>query len=579
MEKKSKKVIVYTICFACIMLIDWTRGSQPWHVWATCINLTGAVLSVIMLSHFSLKKVPFSRYLIWLLIWLTGSGVGYLIWRADPGEVFLPQYIAAAVSVGCMGIVALQLWQERKTLRSAKQGNRFLAALWVILSVLMLVSRFSELWPLWYLILFGMFYIVPFTQEEKRGLWDGLANGVIIFFFLIQIFAYGFRPYDEVRYKGAYGNCNINSMMYLMTFIMILYKIHCLCWKQNGEKKTWKKRLGLIFFFVLAAGMFSFLLFTMTRTAILVAAGILIVYGILEAFVLHKVKWWKIVARGAAFCLCVVLTIPCVYLTIRYLPTILHHPVWWEGEYSVNKVHSYDPSNSEKYVTWDEAMELMLGRMYLGSTEVSLEEEDQESAYNSILLASNDTSLGEGTLTLLASDMTNREANDITNNETNDITSSVANDTAYAEKLLTDAEKILLTEEEANSSMRVRLEIYKRYWNHLNWNGHILEEGYFPITEDYHAWHAQNVFLQIAFYHGIPAGICFILLMIGLGVWAVKLAIKGGRKENILPLLIGMFFIGYGMMECVWYLGQGVLFFLYLIPRIMIDDRTNKVNE
>ena len=145
--------------------------------------------------------------------------------------------------------------------------------------------------------------------------------------------------------------------------------------------------------------------------------------------------------------------------------------------------------------------------------------------------------------------------------------------------MLTDAEKILLTEEEANSSMRVRLEIYKRYWNHLNWNGHILEEGYFPITEDYHAWHAQNVFLQIAFYHGIPAGICFILLMIGLGVWAVKLAIKGGRKENILPLLIGMFFIGYGMMECVWYLGQGVLFFLYLIPRIMIDDRTNKVNE
>jgi len=51
-------------------------------------------------------------------------------------------------------------------------------------------------------------------------LWDGLANGIILGFFLIQIFAYGFRPYDEVRYKGAYSNCNVNSLMYLMPKIL-----------------------------------------------------------------------------------------------------------------------------------------------------------------------------------------------------------------------------------------------------------------------------------------------------------------------------------------------------------------------
>lgn len=621
MERKSIKPIIYTICFACIMWIDWCRGSQRGDCWATYINLTGVVMSVIMLSHFSFKNVPLKRYIVWLLIWLAGSGVGYMIWRIYPGEVFETQYATAALSIGCLGLVVLHLWQARDTLKSASLGNPVLLAVWVILSVLMLLSRRNELWPIWFLWMFGMFYLIPFTKEEKKSLWEGAANGIILGFFMIQIFAYGFRPYDEVRYKGAYDNCNVNAMMYLVTLIMTLYKLHSMRWQEEpkGSKKVWKERLFYCFYTILAAGLVSFILFTMTRTALLVALGILLVYGFLEAFVYQKRKWWKHLLRVTVCVACVVLTVPFVYVTIRYLPTILHHPMWWGAEYSEDKVHSFDPYDSEKYVSWEEAAREMLGRFYTGGEEVALEDEEgaaydgeagENMAGDAVNPASQDSELpalsdpaetdgvksdaaesdaaetdgvksdaaesDSAETEAVESDTVEEEAAEPENaDEVSPVSDPVTKD---AWNLLTEEERVLLSGAESGSSMRIRLEIYKRYINHLNLTGHTLKEGYFPITENYHAWHAQNVFLQIAFYHGIPAGICFVILIIGLGLQALKLAFGGRRREDILPLLILLFFVGYGMLECVWYLGQTVLFMMYLVPKILIDGRT-KVGE
>lgn len=617
MERKSIKPIIYTICFACIMWIDWCRGSQRGDCWATYINLTGVVMSVMMLTHFSLKNVPLKKYIAWLLIWMAGSGVGYLIWRVYPGEVFETQYLTAALSIGCLGLVALQLWQARDTLKSASLGNPVLLTSWVILSVLMLLSRRNELWPIWYLGMFGMFYLIPFTKEEKKSLWGGAANGIILGFFMIQIFAYGFRPYDEVRYKGAYDNCNVNAMMYLSTLIMTLYKLHCMRWQegQKDVKKVWKERLFLSFYTILAAGLVSFILFTMTRTALLVALAVLLVYGFLEVFVYHKGKLGKHLLRVVVCIACVVITVPFVYVTIRYLPTILHHPMWWGAEYSENKVHSFDPYDSEKYVSWEEAAREMLGRFYTSGAEAALEDTegaafDSEAGENiagdtantaprdseppalsdsaetdgvESETAKSDSAETDGVESdaaksdavesdIVISDAVEEEAAE---SETADKVSPVSDPvTRDAWNLLTEEERVLLSDAESGSSMRIRLEIYKRYFNHLNLTGHVLKEGYFPITKDYHAWHAQNIFLQIAFYHGIPAGICFVLLIIGLGLQALKLALFGRRREDILPLLIILFFAGYGMLECVWYLGQTVLFLMYLVPKILIDGST-----
>lgn len=65
-----------------------------------------------------------------------------------------------------------------------------------------------------------------------------------------------------------------------------------------------------------------------------------------------------------ALSLCVILTFPICFSATRYLPPVFHHPVWFWGEWSEGKVHSWDPWNSEKFVDIDEYLDAALGRIF-----------------------------------------------------------------------------------------------------------------------------------------------------------------------------------------------------------------------
>lgn len=556
--KKNIRKLVYTLCFAGIMLIDWTRGSQNWNVWASAVNLTGVVMTVVMLTHFTWKNRSLKCHLIWLALWLVGSAVGYLVWQQNPGVIFRAQYLFACLSIGGLGIVLLCIWQDKKQIGKHQASELALLGLLGVLSVLMLFSKQNELWPLWYFVMFGAFYFIPFTKEEQRDIWEGLANGVITGFFILQIFAYGFRPYDEVRYMGAYGNCNMNALMYTITYAMLLYKLHGMFWdRPDSDNKRDKRKRWLLtaFYFVLAAGLLDFVLFTITRTAMLTVGLVTLLFIFFEAFFYRRIKIKKLLVLCSSFLVCIILLFPCVYLTIRYLPAILHHPVWWGGEYHPNKVHSFDPYDSTRYVSLEEFFEEALGRFHyiiLPAPDAALTGDPDSSALLAMAAAGEKGAY----------------------QKRNPIGAAVASITQSIDHSDTSD---LLDEKEAKSSFKVRTKIYKKYYQNLNWTGHLTEEGYFPITVDYHAWHAQNVFLQIAFYHGIPAGICLIILMAALGVGMFRQALTLRQKYSILGVLVWLVFVSYGMLECVWYLGQSILFLMYFVPRIAIDAKSVQV--
>ncbi len=513
---KQGKRMVYLICFTAVMLMDWTRGAFYWETWATSTNLVGLILAALVAVNLTWKQEKPLPYVLWGGVWLLGSSVGFFLWKQNPGTVFMTQYLAMALSVGALGIVAIRLVRTYgfKTLMgSGGDGKVFVkkalpAILWIVMSLLMICSPLDELWQLHFLLAFGLFYLLPLDAGGKREMMLGAADGAIIAFFIIQIWAFGFRPYDVVRYSGAYNNCNINSLFYVMTYVMLLYRLHDL-WKQE-KKNKWQ----MSFYILLAAALVGFVLLTMTRTALLAVIGLSLVFVIFESFIYRKVKFLNLFRYLLGYLLCVMLLFPCVYGAVRYLPTILHHPVWWGGEYAVEKVHSFDPWNSDKYVSFEEVMDQLLNR-------VGLSEEVPEGG---------------------------------------------ASEEALTEPIYTAEDGELLTGEAANSSMRIRLAIYEKYLKNLNFRGHELEEGYMPITETFHAWHAQNVFIQVLFYYGIPAGVLFIVLMAITGVKALKVTLKN-REEGMLLLLVWLLFVGYGMMECVWYSGQSILFFMYLVFR------------
>lgn len=542
---KMKRVL-HVICFACVMLIDWSRGAAEWVYWATIINLVGVVMAIVMGSQFTWKKQSLKKYIIWCVICLLGSAIGYVVWQQNPGATFLTQYVTAVLGILSLGIVALRIWSERFEMQNATMGHPLLVAIFVIMSILMVCSRLGEIWQLYYLVIFGMFYLIPLKEEEKEDFWLSLADGCIVGFFVIQIWAYGFRPYDEIRYKGAYSNTNMNALFYLVTYIMVLFRLHYMWYKreQSGRKATTLFSIFRVLFYLLAAGLCGFMVMTMTRTALLVGAAVTIVFAIYEFFVFRRIQLEKVLLQCVTYGVCIVILFPCVFATVRYLPTILHHPVWWEGEYSQEKVHSYDGYNSEKYVEFDEFMQNMMLRMFGVNIEAKRQQSSnvQELQDKPAVCAVLPVGVGSGNIRLTA-------------------------------MLGVAAAEELLTGEAADSGMHIRLAIYKKYLSNLNYVGHELDEGYFQITEHYHAWHGQNVFIQVLFYYGIPAGICFILLMVILGIQYLRMALRNKRVEIILALLVWLVFIGYGMLESVWYMGQSILFLMYLVPKILIDNR------
>lgn len=553
MEQKKARRILYTICFVCLAFIDWIRGSQDGVYWHTAINLTGFFVSFIMMSHYKWKKEPKKIYFGWMVIWLLGSVAGFGIWHRYPGEIFRSQYWAAAISVCAVGVAAIRIFRELKQTEGKPLGNHLLLICWVVMSVLMSCSRLGELWPVWYLVIFLLFYMVPFSQEERNDLWDGLADGLIISFFLLQIWAYGFRPYDEVRYKGAFSNCNMNALFYMVTYIALLYRSHSLRWQERQEDLvlTWKRKITKLVLWILTAGIWGFVFLTMTRTALLAVMAITAIYGVIEFRVICGEKFGKIIARGIGLLVSVVVLFPAVYLTVRYLPTVMHHPIWFSGEYNTDKVHSYDGADSEKYVSFDELFG-GLGERFENTKET---EEPIAKKETNVTKVSKVSTEDKGA--------TEQRKTEKKKNAEQVKTVSVS--------VKAEPREELLTGDAANSSMRIRLEIYKKYLKNLTLTGHELEEGYYQITKNFHAWHAQNLFIQILFYYGIVAGILCMVLMAGLGIQTFRLAIRKCRCEDLLPLLVWLLFVGYGMLECVWYPGQIILLLIYLIPKIIID--------
>ena len=154
-------------------------------------------------------------------------------------------------------------------------------------------------------------------------------------------------------------------------------------------------------------------------------------------------------------------------------------------------------------------------------------------------------------------------------------------DTALSEEEPGEQEQ---TEEQAPgddnwSSGRIRIEIWKKYLQNLKIRGHKQQEGYFQITPSYHAWHAQNLWIQCLYYFGVPAGILWLLLSIALPCADIKRYLKKAacRKYGLVPIVFIILFLGFGTLEVVWNPGQLILCLAYLVHHPMFGEMPEEI--
>lgn len=526
----NKKRILYTFCFCLLNIIDFVCNTQNGDIQSVAVKAMGLVLLVIVGSGYPIRDLLTRFNYIWTGLCAAAAAGSVVAAFSSGRDSFMHMYVwafvLAVVNVWWIVIygkyICRRLWRERKATGKLPFQPGVIGWIWVAMTVLMTFSRSGRVWPVWFFAMFGMFYLTRYSLRDRDALMDGMIDGTILSFFILQIFAYGFRPYDVVRYMGAFSNCNVAALHYLLVYAMVLFKLHLL--HRRGARKGWK-----LFYFVGACGLLGFMFLTMGRTSWVTAFLLTVLYGIFVVRRIWRKRWRAVVGRFLALGLTTMLLFPVVFATVRWLPTVLHHPVWFLAEYSENKVHSFDPPDSWKYIEFDEFMETVLGRIW-GTFQAS---------------GLRDHGIGDPFLLVAQAAQEDDKA----------------------------ADAVEITGKEGmDEGLGIRFDIYMTYLRDLNLLGHSQSEGHYPIAgTDTIVWHAHNVWLQAAYSYGIPTGLLFLALTVLLLRKRYRdMKAYAEIPYSIIPFFLCVLFFCYGTMELVWNMGQAVLPLLFVVQHPQI---------
>ena len=513
---KNRVRIWYMFCFLCLGIIDQRRGSAIGQIQMTFSNLTGIVIAMMLVPSLKVKKFLEKKYGYWTIVCIPISILIAII--GSKYWVYQGQWVTAVLNVVVWSYLIIYIWDNRNELNVLSKICRPYIICAIVMLSLMIFSVHGWAVPLWHLMIYGGFYLIGIPNEKRRTFLDGMLDGIIIWFFVLQIIAFGFRPYDYIRYHGLYAGETQNGLFYMLVCCAFLIK-----WMEAKEKK--QKFLSFFFFFM-AAGCISFTLFTGSRAALMgIAIVTLVVTVYYDIISIKKIGQWGL--HGGALILCIAITVPIVYGCIRYLPTILHHPVWFQGEYeSGRSICSFDSWNSDKYITFDEAMESNIGRILrvIGIDYDAIEKKWSENM---------------GVLKVVAAELDNEDA----------FTSKNLKEEAGQSP---DNPYRVVGIDIADGVMGARKVIYSYYLHRLNFVGHKSSEAVFYLEDGTEIGHAHNMFIQIAYSYGVAAGGLFLLIYLH----GIIHAFYHGRRANFIGGVFLVAILCFGLVEMVITPGQ-----------------------
>ena len=127
--------------------------------------------------------------------------------------------------------------------------------------------------------------------------------------------------------------------------------------------------------------------------------------------------------------------------------------------------------------------------------------------------------------------------------------------------------------EEEDSYTNGRLEIFRVYYTNLNKIGH--EDMGIMEPNGHYNVHAHNIYLQVAYDHGIYVGIVFVLLGIGTLIQSAVYFHKRGEDRSCaaLPLAVLILFAVAGLTEWIFHPCSPIAYCLLLTLAPLIGDK------
>lgn len=528
-ELLPETVRVVSFAYYFTMYADYfNSGSNYGHYVAICKMSTAFAL--VVLSYLGIKELWNRRNLLYTVLYGIGVG-GYCLSQArfwnEEGRTLHMLFFIALWFWGLVLIYTVVQWvQKKRPCLSVSYGT-----LVSVFFGLMCIFQQKKGWPVIVALLFGLLYLQNYSKSRMLGLVKSFCMGTMVSFLYMWGWCMLYRPYQRhefSRYALAFTSVAIDALYLVFIFCGVILLTVEQYRKDGRLKKMW-------FYYMVVGAVCSYLFMSVSRTAMLTVVILLFLLGIILFLGWYRGQVKKILAFFGMLALSFVLMFPVCYTMTRCIPAIVSKPHYNPYEEFEGGIGEGERKDSPQYMDFESFLELSMGRFLVTIQGiVGSEASDDDVTQNNV------------TILEIGSEI-----------------ASVRPEEELRQVLLASAAETGQSNEAAGELSNGRFDIYKLYFSRLNMTGH----DNMVITENNVLYaHAHNTFLQVAYDHGIPCGIVFLLLGLVTFLRGVVYILRN-KEEGVLvaaPVMFLIIFAVTGMAEWVFHpaipLGFGVLF-------------------
>lgn len=464
--------------------------------------------------------------------------------------------------------------------RKLTRPDFWYAGLLAVFFAAIIIFRNGRWWTVVLAVSFTLFYLTYGMWEKKERFLVNICRGIALQFILATGYALLHRPYvtyKTARYPHIFHTVTIAAtyltIVECAAVVLLLMKLA----KSKKLKDIWKE---LCFFGVVS----SYMLFTMARTGFLAVAVTLLFALILMAAGKGK-EWFRNVLQAAGLMILAVLVcLPVTFTAQRTVPAIASDPILFEIESYPDDIMRGQKLDSMQYMRVGRFIDVFSEKIF-GIPEGTFD------IYGEIEAYKQQRAVRLAALEAMKEEAKEAEANAEANTETNaeEVVEVVVpkKPPAYedVDQSQLDQEKVTeiydelaeMKPEQTDAEgdyTNGRLDIFRSYLEQLNMQGHMEMGAVLP--DDSIATHAHDIYLQVAYDHGMPTGILFVL--VGLITW-IKACVYYYRRKNkttyaALPVVITTAVAVAGIVEWIFHLSNpcGLVLMLVITPLVFCEE-------
>lgn len=448
-----------------------------------------------------------------------------------------------------LGFIVLRIVIGLVKKKSARP-NYIYAGLLLLFFAAIIVFRNGRWWTVALAVSFILFYLAYGMWEHKERLLTNVCRGIVLQFMLATGYALLHRPYSTyrtARYPHIFHTVTITAVYLTMVecaaIVLLLQKYRT----SHKLKDTWKE---LVFLGVVTA----YLLFTISRTGFFAVGAAAVFAIIIMSSGKGKQRLMNMGKSALGMILAIIVCFPVTFTVQRTVPALASDPYMYEIEDFRDATLRGRKLDSVEFMRVGRFIDLFAEKVFgipAGTFDL----------YGEIAEYKRTHPNGE-----------DAKANPIPGQEE-----------AYFDErddvlLVASADYMpdaALEEEDGDDYTNGRIEIFRSYLEQLNMTGH--EEMGAVLADGGLATHAHNIYLQVAFDHGIWVGILF--LVVGAGTFVMACLYYYKKKDETayaaLPGVVALAFAVAGVVEWIFHVSNPFGFVLMLVIAPLVFKTEN----